>query len=78
MDLVPLLYPGVRRIHGVYRVYPFYESDLLNKASHMHLKSIMHQINDIPRGNKVIFLTHLACFSFLFLSRNSLFSKNKT
>ncbi len=23
MDLVPLLYPGVRRIHGVYRIYPF-------------------------------------------------------
>ncbi|XP_043090031.1 cilia- and flagella-associated protein 70 [Puntigrus tetrazona] len=32
VDLVPLLYPGVQRIHGVYRIHPFYESDLLNKT----------------------------------------------
>nr|XP_009297485.1 cilia- and flagella-associated protein 70 isoform X1 [Danio rerio] len=36
MDLVPLLYPGVRRIHGVYRIYPFYEADLLNKTQRTH------------------------------------------
>uniref|UniRef100_A0A9J7X8B3 Cilia and flagella associated protein 70 n=1 Tax=Cyprinus carpio carpio TaxID=630221 RepID=A0A9J7X8B3_CYPCA len=43
MDLVPLLYPGVRRIHGVYRIYPFYESDLLNKVS--EYQSHPHETN---------------------------------
>lgn len=50
MDLVPLLYPGVRRIHGVYRIYPFYESDLLNKVS--EYKSYAHEINQIKMMKK--------------------------
>ncbi|XP_030645563.1 cilia- and flagella-associated protein 70 [Chanos chanos] len=32
VDMAPLLYPGVKCIRGAYRLYPFYESDLLIKA----------------------------------------------
>ncbi|XP_041719747.2 cilia- and flagella-associated protein 70 isoform X2 [Coregonus clupeaformis] len=32
VDMAPLLYPGARRIRGAYRLYPFYDSDLLVKA----------------------------------------------
>ncbi|XP_048057772.1 cilia- and flagella-associated protein 70 [Megalobrama amblycephala] len=46
MDLVPLLYPGVRRIHGVYRIYPFYESDLLNKTQRTY--SILKELSRAP------------------------------
>ncbi|XP_056117732.1 cilia- and flagella-associated protein 70 [Rhinichthys klamathensis goyatoka] len=46
MDLVPLLYPGVRRIHGVYRVYPFYESDLLNKTQRTY--SVLKELSRAP------------------------------
>ncbi|XDV12378.1 hypothetical protein PO909_001072, partial [Leuciscus waleckii] len=46
VDLVPLLYPGVRRIHGVYRVYPFYESDLLNKTQRTY--SVLKELNRAP------------------------------
>ncbi|KAL1278809.1 hypothetical protein QQF64_025482 [Cirrhinus molitorella] len=46
MDLVPLLYPGVRRIHGVYRIYPFYESELLNKTQRTH--SVLKECSRAP------------------------------
>ncbi|XP_026095970.1 cilia- and flagella-associated protein 70 [Carassius auratus] len=46
MDLVPLLYPGVRRIHGVYRIYPFYESDLLNKTQRTY--SVLKECSKAP------------------------------
>ncbi|XP_055754659.1 cilia- and flagella-associated protein 70 isoform X1 [Salvelinus fontinalis] len=32
VDMAPLLYPGARRVRGAYRLYPFYDSDLLVKA----------------------------------------------
>ncbi|XP_046893282.1 cilia- and flagella-associated protein 70 [Hypomesus transpacificus] len=32
VDMAPLLYPGARRIRGAYRLYPFYDSELLAKA----------------------------------------------
>uniref|UniRef100_A0A672NGE5 Cilia and flagella associated protein 70 n=2 Tax=Sinocyclocheilus TaxID=75365 RepID=A0A672NGE5_SINGR len=46
MDLVPLLYPGVQRIHGVYRIYPFYESDLLNKTQRTY--SVLKELSRTP------------------------------
>ncbi|XP_051569231.1 cilia- and flagella-associated protein 70 [Myxocyprinus asiaticus] len=46
VDLVPLLYPGVQRIHGVYRIYPFYESDLLTKTQRTH--SILKEYSRAP------------------------------
>ncbi|XP_067278948.1 cilia- and flagella-associated protein 70 [Pseudorasbora parva] len=46
MDLVPLLYPGVRCIHGVYRIYPFYESDLLSKTKKTY--SILKELSRAP------------------------------
>ncbi|XP_051987300.1 cilia- and flagella-associated protein 70 isoform X2 [Xyrauchen texanus] len=46
VDLVPLLYPGVRRIHGAYRIYPFYESDLLTKTQRTH--SILKESSRAP------------------------------
>ncbi|XP_073721083.1 cilia- and flagella-associated protein 70-like isoform X2 [Misgurnus anguillicaudatus] len=52
MDLAPLLYPGVRRIHGAYRIYPFYESDLLAKAQRTH--SVLKEQLRAP-GNKDAF-----------------------
>lgn len=67
MDLVPLLYPGVRRIHGVYRVYPFYESDLLNKAS--EYKSYAHEVNQRYSKGKEVYVSYplgMFFFSFLF------------
>uniref|UniRef100_A0A8C7L301 Cilia and flagella associated protein 70 n=1 Tax=Oncorhynchus kisutch TaxID=8019 RepID=A0A8C7L301_ONCKI len=32
VDMAPLLYPGARRVRGAYRLYPFYDSDLLVKV----------------------------------------------
>ncbi|XP_049323581.1 cilia- and flagella-associated protein 70 isoform X1 [Astyanax mexicanus] len=32
MDLTPLLYPGVKRIRGAYRLHPFYDSELQTKT----------------------------------------------
>ncbi|KAM6957236.1 cilia- and flagella-associated protein 70 [Aplochiton taeniatus] len=32
VDMAPLLYPGAKRIRGAYRVYPFYDVDVLAKA----------------------------------------------
>ncbi|XP_017339919.1 cilia- and flagella-associated protein 70 isoform X1 [Ictalurus punctatus] len=32
VDFAPLLYPGVRRIRGAYRIHPFSDSDLLMKT----------------------------------------------
>ncbi|KAL4658147.1 cilia- and flagella-associated protein 70 [Arapaima gigas] len=32
VDMVPLLYPGVKRIRGAYLIYPFYETDLQAKT----------------------------------------------
>nr|XP_023666401.1 cilia- and flagella-associated protein 70 isoform X2 [Paramormyrops kingsleyae] len=32
VDLAPLLYPGVRRIHGAYSLHPFYEADMQDKT----------------------------------------------
>ncbi|RXN24181.1 cilia- and flagella-associated 70 [Labeo rohita] len=46
MDLVPLLYPGVRRIHGVYRIYPFYDSELLNKTQRTY--SVLKECSRAP------------------------------
>lgn len=46
MDLVPLLYPGVRSIHGVYRIYPFYESDLLSKTQ--RTCSVLKELSRAP------------------------------
>ncbi|XP_060748472.1 cilia- and flagella-associated protein 70 [Tachysurus vachellii] len=33
VDFAPLLYPGVKRIRGAYRIHPFSESDLLKKTN---------------------------------------------
>uniref|UniRef100_A0A8C9SKD8 Cilia and flagella associated protein 70 n=1 Tax=Scleropages formosus TaxID=113540 RepID=A0A8C9SKD8_SCLFO len=33
LDMVPLLYPGVKHIRGAYLIYPFYETDLQAKVS---------------------------------------------
>ncbi|KPP77678.1 hypothetical protein Z043_102879, partial [Scleropages formosus] len=32
LDMVPLLYPGVKHIRGAYLIYPFYETDLQAKT----------------------------------------------
>lgn len=32
VDFAPLLYPGVRRIRGAYRIHPFSDADLLMKV----------------------------------------------
>lgn len=32
VDFAPLLYPGVRRIRGAYRIHPFSDTDLLMKV----------------------------------------------
>uniref|UniRef100_A0AAY5EA85 Cilia and flagella associated protein 70 n=1 Tax=Electrophorus electricus TaxID=8005 RepID=A0AAY5EA85_ELEEL len=32
VDLAPLLYPGVKHIHGAYYLHPFYDSDLFMKV----------------------------------------------
>ena len=33
LDLAPLLYPGVRRIHGAYKIRPFSEPELTEKVN---------------------------------------------
>ncbi|CAB1342468.1 unnamed protein product, partial [Coregonus sp. 'balchen'] len=40
VDMAPLLYPGARRIRGAYRLYPFYDSDLLVKGRGRALSSV--------------------------------------
>ncbi|XP_028841573.1 cilia- and flagella-associated protein 70-like isoform X2 [Denticeps clupeoides] len=46
VDLTPLLYPGATRIHGAYRLHPFYESDLQLKTNRNH--SILHEAFQAP------------------------------
>ncbi|KAI7803804.1 putative tetratricopeptide repeat protein 18 [Triplophysa rosa] len=46
VDLAPLLYPGVRRIHGTYRIHPFHESELLTKAQRTH--SVLKEMSSGP------------------------------
>lgn len=50
MDLAPLLYPGVHRIHGTYRVYPFYESELLTKTQRTH--SVLKEMSRAPAATQ--------------------------
>lgn len=33
LNLAPLLYPGVKRIRGAYRVHPYTEQDMMEKVS---------------------------------------------
>ncbi|XP_056609963.1 cilia- and flagella-associated protein 70 isoform X2 [Triplophysa dalaica] len=49
VDLAPLLYPGVRRIHGTYRIHPFLESELLAKAQRTH--SILKEMSRAPSAH---------------------------
>ncbi|KAA0706143.1 Cilia- and flagella-associated protein 70 [Triplophysa tibetana] len=46
VDLAPLLYPGVRRIHGTYRIHPFNESELQAKAQRTH--SVLKEMSRPP------------------------------
>lgn len=32
MDLAPLMYPGATCVRGAYKIYPFYESELMLKV----------------------------------------------
>lgn len=34
VDLAPLLYPGVSKIHGAYMVQPFIETEIMEKFNH--------------------------------------------
>ena len=34
LNLAPLLYPGVKRIRGAYKVYPYMENELHEKVGH--------------------------------------------
>uniref|UniRef100_A0A4W5MVJ9 Cilia and flagella associated protein 70 n=1 Tax=Hucho hucho TaxID=62062 RepID=A0A4W5MVJ9_9TELE len=40
VDMAPLLYPGARRVRGAYRLYPFYDSDLLVKSAPIGTDSV--------------------------------------
>ncbi|XP_026864945.2 cilia- and flagella-associated protein 70 [Electrophorus electricus] len=41
VDLAPLLYPGVKHIHGAYYLHPFYDSDLFMKTK--RTKSVLRE-----------------------------------
>uniref|UniRef100_A0A9J7XE48 Cilia and flagella associated protein 70 n=1 Tax=Cyprinus carpio carpio TaxID=630221 RepID=A0A9J7XE48_CYPCA len=74
MDLVPLLYPGVRRIHGVYRIYPFYESDLLNKVS--EYQSHPHETNHASNQDQRMAETYYAMpWSYRIINKNKMTNK---
>ena len=45
IDMSSLLYPGVTRVFGAYCVQAVNETDLIDKTSHIHTKSIVHFVH---------------------------------
>ncbi|XP_075035232.1 cilia- and flagella-associated protein 70 isoform X2 [Mixophyes fleayi] len=58
VNMVPLLYPGVKRLRGAYRVFPYQESDVLEKTKchssvlrdFVRQNSLMGKFASVPQG----------------------------